>query len=112
MGPVCTNYGTFVIPPGCGQVQVWRDEEAEWELQTKNYQNNPCIAFLDETPPVVGVDVRLRRKEDGSFGVRLGTDRGEVILLHVDEDVARVSPHRMCRVHDGMHVEIWCDGRL
>lgn len=97
MGPVCTNYGTFIIPSECGQVQAWRDEEVESELQTKNYQNNPCMTFLDETPSAAAVDFRLRRKEDGSFGVRLGTDRGEVVLLQVDEDIARVSYHPIHR---------------
>lgn len=87
MGPICNNYGTFAVPPGFCEVEVWRDEDYQNSNSEKSW-----VAYSETgADDAGGVDCRLRKKGDGSFGVRLGTDRGEVILVHVDEDITQVS---------------------
>lgn len=108
MGPVCNNYGTFVEPSRCSAVQIWRDDgsgDLDWNLQ-QTYHNTKLLCKTDTTRDVTTVACRLRRKKDGGFGFRLGSDGGRaVVLAEVDDDVARVrGPCRPCRVHANVNV--------
>lgn len=74
-------------------MEVWRDED----YQNSNIDKSWVAYSETGADDAGGLDCRLRKKGDGSFGVRLGTDRGEVVLVHVDEDITLVSSCRfMC----------------
>lgn len=89
MGPICNNYGTFVVPSGSCEVQVWRDGGGR---DADTYQQDPAHhATFESLPSSAGIDCCVRRRRDGSFGYRLRTEGAEAVIAEVDEDVSRVS---------------------
>lgn len=78
MGPVCNNnYGTFV------SVEAGREGGDEKPA-------HPAPAFEQGPPARSGVEHRLLRDWRGKFGLQLRLNGAEVVVLTVDDDVARV----------------------
>lgn len=89
MGPInkIANYGTFVVPSGCDEVEVWREEIETYPLQGETCPNAPFKRALTNE----AFDYYLRRALNGNFGFHLRTDGTSIFVSDVDHQVTQVS---------------------
>ncbi|CAM9795380.1 unnamed protein product [Scytosiphon promiscuus] len=84
MGPRKSyNYGTFIAPAGCCVEQVHRGMGDTENL----YQGQAAPAF--SAPYGAQQQLRILRQDDGRFGLRLTKNGTDVVILEMDDDVAR-----------------------
>lgn len=82
------NYGTFVIPPGCGEVEMWR-EDVEMDLQGSELPHPVRVverAVLTET-----IEYHMQRRRNRGFGFRLCSEGSNVTISDIGDEVGNVS---------------------